>query len=403
MKRPVNSLKVALCCLGLLLLAGSSNHAFTIAFYHSQLQPRTTAVNYFQFPKQFIAQRNELNDESLFELVMLDVDDGVFSWSLRLLKNNHPKRAKHYWQKTVITQKPSQLLQLSEQLLRLSQWSDLTVLAQQSLIPSSNTQEVVKLHIGELPHKISPEFAAREQFLLSPKEAQASEQCRFNVLLMSDHYQGLEKLADYKVRYQQKPEPSSGSFCLSSPVYVGKQIHCNNDAAQRAYCQWLPFIENHTFAKGFDFLIMMPRVGSASVQSGVMHLNSSSHYGTFLHELMHFNGFEDEYPLPAVKQQWLCDLEGKVAPNLFISHKQQAPKGWSASQACQQGGIAYKPTKALSIMQYQQIPLSAQYRRLWQQQIDDLSVKPINYKNLFISLAGPDNSMNNMTNKLISE
>lgn len=403
MKTPVNSLKVVLCCLGLLFLVGSSNHVFTVAFYHSKLQSRTIAINYFQFPKQFIARRNELNDDSLFELVKLGIDDGLFSWSLRLLENNKPKRAKRYWQKTLRTQKTPQLLQLAEQLLRLKQWPDLTSLAKKSFIPPSSTLEIVKLHIGLLPQQISPEFAARQSFLLHPKKAQTSTQCRFNVLLMSDHYQGLKKLATYKARYQQQPEPSSGSFCFSRPVYLGKQISCNSSPLQRAYCQWQAFIKTTTLAEGFDFIVMMPRLGHASVQSGVMHLNSSSHYGIFLHELMHFNGFEDEYPLPAAKQQWLCKLEGKVAPNLFISQKQQAPKGWSVSQACQQGGIAYKPTKALSIMQYQQVPLSARYRRLWQRQIDDLSVEPLSYRNLFISLAESDNSMNNMTNKFISE
>ena len=164
MKTPVNSLKVVLCCLGLLFLVGSSNHVFTVAFYHSQLQPRTIAINYFQFPKQFIARRNELNDDSLFELVKLGIDDGLFSWSLRLLENNKPKRAKRYWQKTLRTQKTPQLLQLAEQLLRLKQWPDLTSLAKKSFIPPSSTLEIVKLHIGLLPQQISPEFAARQSF-----------------------------------------------------------------------------------------------------------------------------------------------------------------------------------------------------------------------------------------------
>ena len=58
---------------------------------------------------------------------------------------------------------------------------------------------------------------------------------------------------------------------------------------------------------------MMPKQGTASVKNGLMHINSQASYAVFLHELMHFNGFEDEYALPVKKQAWLCQLEGVVA------------------------------------------------------------------------------------------
>ena len=403
MKTPVNALKVALCCLGLLCIAGSSNHYFKLAFYHSQLQSRITTQSYFQFPGRYLSHLNDVNDDSLFELVTLGVHDATFHWSLRLLEKDYVKRAKRYWESTVVTQKPPQRLQLAEQLLRLKQWADLADLAKQSLIPESTELETVKLHLGVFPTKIDPEFADQFSFLLNAQQAKASSTCRFNVLLMSDHLQGLEVLNVYKTRYQQQPEPSEGSFCLSTPVYLGKQISCNNNPEQRANCHWRPFIENTTLAKGFDFIVMMPRVGTASVQSGIMHLSSKSHYGVFLHELMHFNGFEDEYPLTRSKQQWLCQLTGRVAPNLFISQGKPPPKGWQLSKACEQGGKAYKPTKRFSIMQYQQIPLSVKYRQLWQQQVDDFSVKPLRYSDLFRRFSKTRTSINNMTNNNISE
>ncbi|XQF89831.1 hypothetical protein ACOBV8_14215 [Pseudoalteromonas espejiana] len=84
---------------------------------------------------------------------------------------------------------------------------------------------------------------------------------------------------------------------------------------------------------------------------------------------MHFSGFEDEYPLAASKQKWLCAKKGFVAPNLYISQGETAPTGWYKSESCQQGGVAYKPSEHWSIMQYQQLGLSKRYRALWKAQI----------------------------------
>lgn len=403
MKTPVNTLRIIIYCVSLLCLAGSSNQYVKVAFYHSEATPRTTSQSYFQFPDTYLRHLESLNDDSLFELVTLGVDSAMFRWGLRLLEKNSPALAKRYWQNTVATQEHSQRLQLAKQLLRLKQWPDMAALAKQSLIPNSTELEIIKLHLGVLPREISSQFAKEYSFLLNAQQAKASLKCRFNVLLMSDHLQGLEVLNTYKTRYQQQPEPSEGSFCLSAPVYLGKKISCNNNPKQRAYCQWRPFFEKTRLAEGFDFIVMMPRKGTASVQSGIMHLSSNSHYGVFLHELMHFSGFEDEYPLPIAKQQWLCGLAGRVAPNLFISHGNPPPEGWHLSQACNQAGKAYKPAKNFSIMQYQQQPLSAEYRRLWQQQVDDLSVKPLRYTDLFSRFSEADRGINNMINKNLSE
>jgi hypothetical protein len=66
----------------------------------------------------------------------------------------------------------------------------------------------------------------------------------------------------------------------------------------------------------------------------------------------------------------LCKRQGYVAPNLYISQGEAAPNGWHKSLSCQQGGVAYKPTKQWSIMQYQQLGLSKRYRALWVDQIN---------------------------------
>ena len=126
----------------------------------------------------------------------------------------------------------------------------------------------------------------------------------------------------------------------------------------------------------------MSKEGSANVQGGIMHINSSQSYAVFLHELMHFNGFEDEYPLPEQKQQWLCQQEGLVAPNLFIASNSLPPKGWQKSVACK-NQMAYKPSLHWSIMQYQKVRLSEQYRQLWLKQINSPLTKPVRYTDYF--------------------
>ncbi|MBE0379727.1 hypothetical protein [Pseudoalteromonas prydzensis] len=374
-----------------------------IAFWHAQHNPHSIVVNYYRFADEFNAQLNSLSDPTLYLLALNAVTDAQFAWALRLLNNDQPRAAQPFWRVSVAQQSEQKRQQLSAQLLRLERWGDLESLKEQQRLPASDAAEHLKLKRRVAPQFIEQGFANDEGFLLAFSQLQATSQCQFNVLMMTDHRQGISQLNAFTQRYQQQPQPRTASFCFSKPIYLGNTIDCQQQPGLAAKCDWQPFITQQRWPTGFDFIVMMTATGAGNVQGGIMHLNSASHYGLFLHELMHFNGFEDEYVLPIAKQAWLCEQRGFVAPNLFIANGVPAPAGWTLSDSCQTGSKAYKPSADWSIMQYQRLPLSAQYQQLWRKKISEPDYQPVRFIDYFRQMEPAMDFIDKMPNKNIAE
>ena len=382
-KTPVKYLTLVAVVLSVGCLPSSVNQHCDVAFWQVQHTPESTLLNYYRFINEFNLRLSSLSDPTLYRLALNQVTDAQFAWALRLLDNKHPRAAKPFWSVSVGAQNVDRRKQLSSSLLALQRWSDLTSLKKLQLLPEGDVAEQLKLQQRAPPHSINKGFADDEGFLLAFSQLKAKSQCQFNVLMMTDHRKGISQLNTFRQHYQQQPQPSATSFCFSDPIYLGNTIDCQLQPELAAKCDWLPLIENKKWPTGFDFIVMMTPVGSGNVQGGIMHLNSASHYGLFLHELMHFNGFEDEYALPSAKQIWLCNQQGLVAPNLFIANGLTPPKGWTLSDSCQTGSKAYKPSENWSIMQYQQLSLSAQYQQIWLQQISSPNYNPVRFIDYF--------------------
>lgn len=382
-------------------LPSSVNQHRDVAFWHVKHTPDSILISYYRFIDDFNAQLNSLTDTTLYLLAVNAVTDAQFAWALRLLNNEKPQAALPFWRVSVAQQSVDKRRKLSALLLQSERWDDLTSLAEQHLLPVSYVAEHFKLQRKVAPQQIETAFANDEGFLLAFSQLEATPQCQFNVLMMTDHRQGIAQLNAFKIRYQQQPQPSSDSFCFSKPIYLGDTINCQQQLSSAAKCDWRPLIAEKSWPTGFDFIVMMTQSGSGNVQGGIMHLNSASNYGLFLHELMHFNGFEDEYALPAMKQAWLCNQKGLVAPNLFIANDLTPPAGWQLSDSCQTPIKAYKPSNNWSIMQYQHIPLSVHYQQLWLQHITDPSYQPVRFSDYFQQFKVPTNFINRMTKKNI--
>ena len=128
---------------------------------------------------------------------------------------------------------------------------------------------------------------------------------------------------------------------------------------------------------------MMTKQGRANVQAGVMQLSTEAPYHVFLHELMHFAGFTDEYPGPEA-QQHACTDKGQIYANLYVDDIR--PSGWYKSDFCN-NGRGYKPTEQISIMQHSEVGLSPLYRRLWVKQLRQHSDELLRYQDYFHRLS----------------
>ena len=369
MKALANFFKLSVLLLCTSFISGSSNKQNSIGFWQVLHAKANVIDSYWQFPRYFANHILQLPTTALATLARNKIAHAQYGYGLSLLSNNQTETAKLFWQASLDKITLAQQAKLADLLFSQKRWQDLALLKNQNKLPKGDTFYHLQLQQQSPIEKLSKSFMNKLGFLVASEQIAIQKQCTFNVLMLSDHRDGLYRLNQFRNAYLENPEPSPNTFCFSKPVYMGNTISCNSTESKRAKCDWQQSSLKKQLPAEFDFAVIMPKQGTANVKNGLMHINSQASYAVFLHELMHFNGFEDEYALPVKKQAWLCQLEGLVAPNLFIAKKSDAPKGWHKSQSCQQGGTAYKPSAKWSIMQYQQLGLSAQYRMLWQTHI----------------------------------
>lgn len=363
---------VLLCCL---LITGSSNHLGAIGFWHVLNTKANVLQSYWNSPVHFSEHLEKLPKTSLAILARNQISSAQYMYSLKLIKSSQSDTAKPFWLSAINDLTIPERKILATKLLEQLRWSDLELLASKNKLPAGDVLNHLKLQLKTPQSKVSTAFIHNLGFSSLRNISKPNKQCMFNVLTMSDHRSGLYKLTEFINTYNKQPEPRENIFCFSKPVYVAGMLECKSSTSKIAKCDWQLSKLNNQLPNNYDFIVMMPKDGTANVTKGTMLINSKAKYSVFLHELMHFNGFEDEYALPKTKQAWLCAKTGFVAPNLFISHGEPPPTDWHKAKSCQQGGIAYKPSENWSIMQYQQLGLSAQYRQLWLKHLDTTNGK----------------------------
>ncbi|TMO79561.1 hypothetical protein CWC16_12105 [Pseudoalteromonas sp. S3776] len=351
-----------------LLIAGSSNHLSSNGFWHVLNTKADPLQSYWQFPRYFSNNIAHLPRLTLGFLARENIPSAQYNYSLKLIKKNKNEQAKLFWLQSITYITHAQRQDLANLLLARSRWDDLLLLKQQELLPKGDAYNHLALHTSNHYKRIPNAFLKNLGFTALNTLPASNSTCIYNVVMIGVHREGLYKLQSFTKQFNKVPEPQKGVFCFSEPVYAAGALECKNTLSM-ANCKWKNKALKAKVAKEFGYSVIMSKNGTANVMGKQMQLSTSANYHVFLHELMHFSGFEDEYTLPQSKQKWLCSKQGYVAPNLYISQGEPPPTGWHKSESCQQGGVAYKPSKDWSIMQYQQLGLSKRYRALWQKQI----------------------------------
>ncbi|MBQ4831702.1 hypothetical protein J8L70_00425 [Pseudoalteromonas sp. MMG010] len=365
----VNLTKLAGFLLLSLLLTSSTNQHYELGFWHATHKKNQVLALYTHFPTYFNQHLSQLSPDSIAILARNRIASAQWLYAMMHLSQGKADTARLFWLPVLNRLSLVQRTELATKLFDLKRWDQLNQLYHLKALPQGNVLNELYLYNSEPYYFVSEAFLQAMQFAKLGDDLIIDNKCRFNVLLLTEHRAGLNKLAEFKAVFNQQPEPKQGVFCFSNPVYAAGQMLCKL-TSKAAKCDVVEKVYQHYLKKGFNFIVMMGKSGSANVVNNVMQINSTASYQVFLHELMHFSGFEDEYVLPDSKQKWLCFKSGYVAPNLFITNGVSPPQGWVKSESCRIGYEAYKPSVQLSIMQYQQIKLSEQYRQLWLKQLE---------------------------------
>ncbi len=346
--------------------ASVSQHRDAALFYAVH-DPQAALAYYYRAPQHI--PYSLLDEPSLRALAAHNATAALLLVAQRLVLARDYRGARIYWQKALKQHHnthPALWQALSSLLIEHKQWQSLSDIRKSVSLPEE-VEVLWRMHQGLSINPVSDDIADELGFGTSLEYAQ-SDTCPYNVLLLGDSLAAMQQLQAIKSQYEEQPEPTSGLICLSQPNYIGGRIECAPNDAQFGLCNWQRIAASPAdFPQGFDFIVMMTQSGLANVRAGIMHVNLQTQYHTFLHELLHFSGFTDEYRAP-MKQQGYCEQQGRVFANLYVG--ESGPAGWVTSDYCA-NGRGFKPTNSVSIMEHSEVGLSQSYRQLWVQQLEN--------------------------------
>jgi len=183
-------------------------------------------------------------------------------------------------------------------------------------------------------------------------------------------------------------------------VFVPQLLQCDDAATNtRISCNIAP-LAAHLKDAQFTHIVIFAKQGKANVHNGIMYLDQRDTYDVLVHELAHFAGFIDEYPLSKELAERVCS--GINTPNLVF---QQAGQNQPDLHYWQQQGRndkvkltkartcnnhsaqAFKVSSEMTFLEYHDLNrIPAPYLAAWKASLQqNLSITPafINFAQLY--------------------
>ncbi|KZN63687.1 hypothetical protein [Pseudoalteromonas luteoviolacea] len=315
----------------------------------------------------------------------------AFEWAIRLTEQKKYQQAglliERYWDRV----NHSMRVRLLELLKQQNRYHSIARIFENSpAIEPYNTLSLLAL--GESTEQLESKILSQLGITTLSTFDLGSSRCAHLVLLLSNTLESTLKLGKLKQAYEQSELAKQLPYCLSEPIYVGEPLQCTGGTGQFIRCSLIKVAGSTALAQARHLVIMSEQSGLANVRHGVMSMNHNHGLELFIHELMHFTHFEDEYPVPINKANWLCASAGLKAPNLYVG--KHPPQNWHASKTCLHGKLpSYKPSQVLSKMEYHAIDLSNQYLGLWLKALEQSLLEPSDYQIYHHKLVNRDSAL----------
>ena len=203
--------------------------------------------------------------------------------------------------------------------------------------------------------------------LLKDLLLQEAQQCVQQLQFVVSSESAIQQAASFQQQFIDDKRLALLPICINRPMWVeAQQLDCdaNWQSSGRLGCNLQP-LGPQLRALNFTHLVIFAEEGKANVHNGVMFLDRQDTYDVFVHELAHFAGFVDEYPLSKTLARDIC--EGDNAPNLTFQQAKQETANLSrwSSMSDEQGisidiartcdrhsAQAFKPTSDITFMEF---------------------------------------------------
>lgn len=200
-----------------------------------------------------------------------------------------------------------------------------------------------------------------------------NEQCQQTLRFLVDSLDGAVKAKELVRQFRQDKRLASLPICVEAISWLPEdRLDCqaNWRTSKRISCDLVAIADDFASSEATHGVIIAQQ-GKANVHNGLMYLDLADSYQVFVHELAHFAGFVDEYPLSEFMAERFCTQQ--VHPNLVIqaeSNTDQAKPGYPARTCNNHSSQAYKPVAQMTFMEfYDEGVVPDVYLSLWHQQL----------------------------------
>lgn len=146
-----------------------------------------------------------------------------------------------------------------------------------------------------------------------------AQQCHMQVQPVVNSLDGISKISDIKTQFGNDKRLNGLSICISHPIWVKpEQMNCDANwrSQGRLGCD-LSYLATQLKAPNFTHLLVVGEKGKANVNNGVLYIDLVDTYDVVVHELAHFVGFADEYPLSESLAERICHIDNPP-PNIVL-------------------------------------------------------------------------------------
>jgi len=228
------------------------------------------------------------------------------------------------------------------------------------------------------------------------------DNCKQKLLFVTPDIESLEQAEHFRSRFAEDQRLNSLSICIYDVTWLDPvDIACEENWQQsgRLGCQLLSLAEKLK-RLSFTHLVIFADKGKANVHNGIMFLDRQDSYDVFIHELAHFSGFVDEYPLSQKLAKRVC--AGVDAPNMVFSlpdSKNIDKTYWQSIDLDVESDVfmartcdnhiaqAYKASSELTFMEYHDVAyIPQQYLTAWEKRLtahQDLPPAHVNFVQLY--------------------
>jgi len=142
--------------------------------------------------------------------------------------------------------------------------------------------------------------------------------CSINVQLFATNLAGLRHGKALSSAFEQ--HKLAKYICVKTPKYIPAEVvNCQHLPTDKIRCdasQWLQRSDINS-----RYLGVIVEQGGANVDNGIMYIDQQDNLDVLVHELSHFIGFVDEYPLPRQHQKCHQLQQTPFAHNLVVLGK----------------------------------------------------------------------------------